>query len=59
MRDPVIITKNGRPRTVLLAYEDCPAVEARPAGRADSGTRRRRNRRGRSLRNGSGSRPSQ
>ncbi|MNT97786.1 type II toxin-antitoxin system [compost metagenome] len=22
MRDPVIITKNGRPRTVLLAYED-------------------------------------
>jgi prevent-host-death family protein len=21
-RDPVIITKNGRPRTVLLAYED-------------------------------------
>lgn len=22
VRDPVIITKNGRPRTVLLAYED-------------------------------------
>ncbi len=22
MRDPVVITKNGRPRTVLLAYED-------------------------------------
>lgn len=22
IRDPVIITKNGRPRTVLLAYED-------------------------------------
>jgi prevent-host-death family protein len=22
MREPVIITKNGRPRTVLLAYED-------------------------------------
>ncbi|TIM04345.1 MAG: type II toxin-antitoxin system Phd/YefM family antitoxin [Mesorhizobium sp.] len=36
VRDPVIITKNGRPRTVLLAYEDCPAVEARPAGRAEA-----------------------
>ena len=22
VRDPVIITKNGRPRTVLIAYED-------------------------------------
>ena len=22
VRDPVIITKNGRPRTVLMAYED-------------------------------------
>lgn len=22
VRDPIIITKNGRPRTVLLAYED-------------------------------------
>ncbi|CKY25954.1 prevent-host-death family protein [Mycobacterium tuberculosis] len=22
MREPVIITKNGRPRTVLMAYED-------------------------------------
>ena len=22
LREPVIITKNGRPRTVLLAYED-------------------------------------
>ncbi len=22
VREPVIITKNGRPRTVLLAYED-------------------------------------
>ena len=22
MREPVIITKNGRPRTVLIAYED-------------------------------------
>lgn len=22
IRDPVIITKNGRPRTVLMAYED-------------------------------------
>ncbi len=22
MREPVVITKNGRPRTVLMAYED-------------------------------------
>lgn len=22
VRDPVVITKNGRPRTVLMAYED-------------------------------------
>ncbi|WP_312861899.1 type II toxin-antitoxin system prevent-host-death family antitoxin [Rhizobium sp. BK650] len=22
MREPVLITKNGRPRTVLIAYED-------------------------------------
>jgi prevent-host-death family protein len=29
VREPVIITKNGRPRTVLLAYEDFVRLSAR------------------------------
>ena len=29
VREPVIITKNGRPRTVLIAYEDYLRLAAR------------------------------
>jgi prevent-host-death family protein len=29
VREPVIITKNGRPRTVLMAYEDYVRLAAR------------------------------
>lgn len=29
VREPVIITKNGRPRTVLMAYEDYIRLTAR------------------------------
>ena len=29
VREPVIITKNGRPRTVLMAYEDYIRLAAR------------------------------
>ena len=29
VRAPVIITKNGRPRTALIAYEDCVRLASR------------------------------
>ncbi len=61
VREPVIITKNGRPRIVLLAYEDYlrlsrrdRRVAARPSRRGDGGPARRRSRRRRKVRNGAG-----
>lgn len=32
VREPVIITKNGRPRTVLMAYEDFIRLSKRDRG---------------------------